>query len=230
MNVSIRIQAIVREIQHENIADIGTDHAYIPIHALACGRAKRAVACDLNARPLAKAAQNIMANGYADRIEIRQGSGLLPLVPGEVDTAVIAGLGGALLIHILCEGATQAQSLSQMILSPQSDLPLVRRFMHEIGFLIHDEILVFDGGKFYFILDCRKGSEGAYTEMEYALGKRLVAKRDAVFLQFAAHERTKLLRVKRRIEQGSGAVLLSAEAQARLAEIERMLRYYEAIG
>jgi len=135
MVVSERIRAIARQISYASLADIGTDHAYIPLYAMAAGKIKRAIACDINPEPLCRAKANIELSGLCG-IETRLGSGLKTLSPGEADTCVIAGMGGFLTVSILSESLNIVNGLKQLILQPQSVIPDVRKFVHSINFMI----------------------------------------------------------------------------------------------
>ena len=97
MDISKRLQAVAGLVTRRSMADIGTDHGYVPLYLYEQRKIDRALACDLNKGPLEKAKENIAAMGAGGAIETRLGSGLLPVHTGEVESAVIAGMGGMLI-------------------------------------------------------------------------------------------------------------------------------------
>ena len=101
MDISRRLELVANLVTHNVIADIGTDHGYVPIYLYKQGKIKKAYACDVRTGPLEKCKQNIALYGAEDVIETRLGSGLIPLHPGEAETAIMAGMGGMLIVHIL---------------------------------------------------------------------------------------------------------------------------------
>ena len=194
--ISRRIEAVVSEISGNVLADIGTDHGYIAIEALLSGRVSRAILCDLNSGPLQRAKSNIAVWGLTESAQTRQGSGLAPLLPNEADCVSIAGMGGMLIIKILREGMDVLQSIDRLVLQPQLDIHTVRKFIHTAGFMIANEHIIFEG-RFYTILSCKRGSDVEYSDDEYAFGRLLIQRKDAVlkqYLQYRIAEYEKILR------------------------------------
>lgn len=185
MNISLRLKTVASQVEKCNtLADIGTDHAFVPIYL--CGRKiiKNAIACDINKEPLERAKANISIHMMKDIIQVRQGNGLLPIKPFEAECAIISGMGGMLILSILCEGAEIVQSLKQMVLQPQHDIPAVRRFLHEIEWKIVNEEMVFDYGKYYTIISAKKGKDLNYSERDYIFGKLLIENRSPVLKDY----------------------------------------------
>jgi len=179
------------------MADIGTDHAYLPIAAVQQGICRYAYACDLNPAPLAIADDNIRNAGLTGKIETRLGNGLTPLASDTVDCIVIAGMGGMRICSILHDEAKQAQAAKLLILQPQHDIVLLRKHLHNAGFKIKNEQLVREtvGGKyhFYVILAAQyTGIAEKWTEQEYFLGKYLMAECSNAFLEYKLHEKEKI--------------------------------------
>lgn len=191
MNISNRIKNIVDAIQYETLADIGTDHGYIPIYACKLLKVKMAIACDINKGPLQNAKLNISVYNMHKQIETRLGSGLTPLQKGEVQTVTIAGMGGDLIIDILKASTDILPSLSQIIVQPQSSVSKVRKYMHSIGFKIINEYFIKEENKYYTVINCIKGREEVYSFAEYAFGKILIEKREPLFINFIKEEKHK---------------------------------------
>ena len=130
-----------------SLADVGTDHGYIPIALVQTGKVSRAIAMDINKGPLERAALHIREQHLEDRITTRLSDGMTALKEGEADTVLIAGMGGALTVHILEGGAHCLASVKELILQPQSEIWLVREWLCEHGYKITDEDIVLDEGK-----------------------------------------------------------------------------------
>lgn len=134
------------------LADIGTDHGYIPVKLVKEGKIPSALAMDIKRGPLKKAEENIRRYGLEDRIQTRLSDGLENLCPGEADSILIAGLGGDLMIKILKEGEKIRQSVKEYVLSPHTRWYEVRKFLRENDFDTTEEIMVKEEGKFYLII------------------------------------------------------------------------------
>ena len=151
MEISKRLRTVAELVSGRTVADIGTDHGYVPLYLYEQGKIEKALACDINRGPLEKAKENI-ASAKAERVvEARLGSGLTPVRIGEVESAVIAGMGGMLICRILADSPQVVQSLRELILSPQHDQETVRRYVAQIGFAITEEKLVKEDEKYYHI-------------------------------------------------------------------------------
>jgi tRNA (adenine22-N1)-methyltransferase len=132
------------------VADVGCDHGYVSIYLVQKNAVAKAIAMDVRKGPLDGAAANISDFGLSDRIETRLSDGFKELKKGEADAAVIAGMGGKLMIRILQEGDPKALGLKEAVLQPQSDLEEFREYIRNKGFFIADEQVLLDEGKYYF--------------------------------------------------------------------------------
>ena len=131
------------------LADVGTDHGYVPIALVQRKRIPRAIAMDINKGPLQRACEHIAEFQLDEYIETRLSDGVKKLKVGEVDSILIAGMGGELVIHILTDGMEVCRSAKELILQPQSELEKVRQFLRERKFKIVDEDMVIEDGKYY---------------------------------------------------------------------------------
>ena len=134
------------------LADIGTDHAYLPIALCEAGRCPSALACDVNPLPLQSARENIARRGLSDRIETRLGDGLAPVGSDEADDIVIAGMGGELIADILAACGWIRDPLKRLILQPMTRHEALIRWLYAIGFVIDLQGAVTDSGKSYTVL------------------------------------------------------------------------------
>ena len=184
MEISLRLKTVADMVHEKRLADIGTDHGYVPIYLVKEGRIESALACDINKGPLEKAESNVQANCLADKIETRLGSGLVPVKKGEVDCAVIAGMGGMLIIDILKASADVVEGLNQLVLQPQLDADEVRKYIHSIGFRIEKEEFLLDAGKYYAVISAVKGEEKYETNADYVFGRTNIENKNAVLKEF----------------------------------------------
>ena len=156
MQLSKRLRAVADLVPGGTVlADVGTDHAYIPIALVEEGKIPRALAMDINQGPLMRAEENIKAHGLEEKIEIRLSDGLEKMKKGEADAVLIAGMGGLLTVRIL-SGKREILDGATLVLQPQSDLPSVRGWLAEEGYAITAEDLVLEDGKYYPMMRAQK--------------------------------------------------------------------------
>jgi len=190
MILSKRLQAIVSLVPRgSRVADVGTDHGYVPVYLVKENIAASAIAMDVRSGPLSRAAEHIARYGVEDRVELRLSDGLRELSPGEADTIIIAGLGGPLMTEILSQGGPVAQAAKNLILSPQSDIPGVRVFLRENGYRIDRELFLRDEGKYYTVMAVSRGQgrPGRYIDDLY--GGYLLDHGNTVLREFLERER-----------------------------------------
>lgn len=151
------------------VADIGTDHGYLGIYLLQSGAARHVIACDLRKDPLENARRNAKLFGVDGEMELRLSDGLEKILPDEVDTVVMAGMGGDLIQKILSQCPWRRREGLQFILQPQSAGNVLRRWLCEDGFEIQREEPVQDGHFLYTVMDIRQGEPAPLTPgTEYA--------------------------------------------------------------
>ena len=159
------------------VADIGTDHGYLGIYLLQSGAARHVIACDLRKDPLENARRNAKLFGVDGEMELRLSDGLEKIRPDEVDTVVMAGMGGDLIQKILSQCPWRRREGLQFILQPQSAGNVLRRWLCEDGFEIRREEPVQDGHFLYTVMDIRQGEPAPLTPgTEYASPALLASK------------------------------------------------------
>ncbi len=141
------------------LADIGTDHAYLPVHLMQTGRIERAIAADIGEGPAASARANVADAGLQDAIGVRVCDGLCGIAPDEVSDIVIAGMGGETIIHILSEAPWVCDTRLRLILQPMTKTVELRRWLYEHGFAMDEEHLVRDGRHLYNVMAVRFSGE-----------------------------------------------------------------------
>ncbi len=148
-----RLAAVaVRVRQGSRVADIGTDHAYLPVALVQRGCCPSAIAADLRTGPAERARQTIREAGLQERIEVRLGDGLAPVQPEEVDDIVIAGMGGETIAAILEAAPWTQNERYQLVLQPMSKPEVLRRFLMTHGFSIVHEQPVEEPPRWYTVL------------------------------------------------------------------------------
>ena len=152
MEISQRLRIVGDFVTQKTVADIGTDHAYVPIYLHKKGNIEKVIACDINEKPLQKAQQNIKLHHAENKIITRLGNGLQPLQPYEVDSIVISGMGGMLMIELMEQSLNIIKTIKELILCPHLDVTAVRKYLHNIGYVITDEKMIQECGNFYTIL------------------------------------------------------------------------------
>lgn len=202
MKLSKRLEAIASFVQQDSIiADIGTDHAYIPIYLVGKGVAEFAFAMDVRTGPLQRAQKNIQLYGLKDRITTRLSDGVERLQQGEADTVIIAGMGGELLIHILENGRHLWDSVKKWVISPQSELYKVRLYLAKSGFCIIDEKMIYDEAKYYTIMQISRGDMNYEKDIYYRYGKKMIVNKDKVFIAYLELEKQKINTILSGLEQ-----------------------------
>ncbi len=145
----------------ECMADIGTDHGYLPVELVRSGKVMRAVACDISLPSLKKAEKNILYSGLSSKIETRLGNGLEKIGRGEAGCIVIAGMGGNLIAQIL-KAAYDKLNDEQIILQPMTSVPDMRRELIDSGFCITDEEMAEEDTRLYNIVCVKRGEMKEY--------------------------------------------------------------------
>jgi len=231
MQLSLRLKTVADSVTGGNrVADVGCDHAYIAIHLAENNIAPRVVAMDVNKGPLSKARENIEVRGLEDRIETRLSDGLARLNPGEADTVVIAGMGGALMVRILTEGESALKEVKELILQPQSEIFLVRRHLHKNGYRIESEKMVKEDDKYYIIIKALKDpvKESYDQELFYLYGKQLLESGSPLVEEYLLREE----RLKEQVEESlrdtdtAGSNKRLEEIRMDLALIHAALNYF----
>ena len=154
--LSNRMQALTDMVTPGTvITDVGCDHGFVSVYLVQKGLSPRVIAMDVRSGPLERAREHIREYGLQDRIETRLSDGLHGLKTGEANGMICAGMGGPLMEKILTEGREQAQGFAELILQPQSEIPHFRTFLMDEGYLLLDENIIYEEGKYYFMMKVR---------------------------------------------------------------------------
>ena len=222
LDLSPRLAAIAALVPPgAKLADVGTDHAYLPVWLLLAGRIGQAVASDVNEGPLQRGRETARAYGVGEKIDFRRCDGLAGISPQEADTVVIAGMGGDLISRILA--AAPWTRGAKLILQPMSSQEVLRQWLGEHGYAIQGETLAREGEKFYSILTATGGVSPPYTPGELWAGRQARGEEAPHRLAYL----TDLLRRRQRALEGMRrSAALSPETLAAeetlIADLQRM--------
>lgn len=230
--LSKRLQAVADLVTVRGcVADIGTDHAYIPIYLTEHKKVKKAFAMDVNEGPLIRAEEHVKEAGLKEQIKMRRSDGLEKLSPGEVEAVIIAGMGGGLVMRILTEGQAVAETLQECILQPQSEIAKVREFLLQNGYQIVQEEMVLDEGKYYpmmRVVPSKESEREKWDETQLRYGKLLLEMRHPILEQYLKREEQLKAEILEKLDHQRGEHI--AKRQAELKEefvcIRKGLKYY----
>ena len=215
--LSKRLKTVADLVTKGNIvADVGTDHGYVPIYLVEEEISPYCYAMDVNEGPLNKAKANIIEHELEDKIETILSDGFDVFGDRKADTIIISGMGGDLIVDIL----SRANDFDELILSPHKRSDLVRKFLCRNGYEIADEKMVEDAGKYYPVIKAQRG-ESDYSETELEFGPILLAKKDKTLKAFLEFEYQKFTRIK------SGLDREDEELDKKIELIESGLAYYK---
>lgn len=154
------------------LADVGTDHAYLPIYLLSEGRIERAVLSDINEGPLLKAKENVLESGYSDRVSFELCDGARELAKYGATDYSVCGMGGELIADIIAAAPQLKNGEIRLILQPMTKPEALRAYLFDNGFSILEESYSFDEGKYYVaILAEYTAAVTEYTPADAHFGK-----------------------------------------------------------
>ena len=170
----------------KKIADIGTDHGYIPVYLLNQGVVNYAILADINKGPLENARKEVTRNKLTDKVDLRLGSGIEVLKEGEVEEVIIAGMGGSLINEILMANEKVAHTTEKFILQPMQNPEDLREYLYKNGYEILDECLVREDHRIYEIIVCRYKNlpPREKDSIYYEVGEKLIEKKDPLLEEF----------------------------------------------
>ena len=228
MQLSERLSSVASMVTAGNcLADVGTDHGYVPIYLYERQMIPRAIAMDVNKGPLERARLHIAEYGYHNAIETRLSDGLQALKAGEAESVVIAGMGGPLIIRILSAYPEVTDSFKELILQPQSEISEVRVWLGEQGYEIIEEHMVFEDGKYYSIFKAVKNEKcRALSALECKFGRLDVLKEIHVLKAFVERELNNKQNIleKLRSENTEKSNGRAEEIKALIEELQEMLK------
>jgi tRNA (adenine22-N1)-methyltransferase len=192
VNISDRLRNVAEAVElHGTLADVGCDHALTDIYLIEHDIVKKCLAMDLRPGPLLKAKSNIEDSHLSASIELRLSDGLEKTDTFETDTVIISGMGGRLIISIFEKYRLRSEkNFRELVISPHSDVSEVRRYLTSEGYVITDDNMVRDAGKYYQIIHLFSSEEAGkrltdnelscaclpYRQEEYLYGRYMLKK------------------------------------------------------
>ena len=220
------------------LADVGTDHGYVPISLVQRNKIPKAIAMDVNSGPLQRAREHIAEFQLGEFIETRLSDGVKELKAGEADAILIAGMGGELVIRILTEGMEVCRNAKEMVLQPQSDLEKVRQFLREKKFKIVDEDMVIEDGKYYPMMKVVPVEEDEFwgnipeeaIRACYMYGPLLLKNGNPSLRKFLVKQHKQLEKILKELEKQSESEKIAKRKQEVLDEISLNESAYTILG
>ena len=202
------------------VADIGSDHAYLPCYLVHKGIASRAVAGEVVKGPYESAVKQVRTEGLTDKITVRMADGLAAVEEGDEITAVtIAGMGGPLIVSILEKHPQALKTVTRLILQPNIHAKAIREWALTNRWAIQDEVILEEDGKVYEVLVLQRG-EMNLTEAEILLGPKLMNAKSPVFVKKWSREIANWQRVQQAIAQAES----TPENQEKHEELSHLIK------
>lgn len=218
IKLSARLAAIARLVPaFGGVADVGTDHGYLPVWLAQNGYSGALFATDINKAPLQHAKQTAVEYGQDGKIDFHLCDGLAALDGGDIHTVIIAGMGGETIAEILCAAPWTKSNNCLLILQPMSKSPYLRKWLVENGYKVLSEQLV-DDGTIYEILTAKSGEDTPYSPAELLVGHKQLISASPLF----ENRLNNLIEKSKRAVSGL-AVSAKTEDTAKLGEANETL-------
>lgn len=223
-----RLKAVADAVlSGQPMADIGSDHAYLPIYLVQAGLIPAAIAIEVRQGPWDKAQRQVRFYGLKEQIEVRLGSGLLPVQPAEVATVVLAGMGTQTIIDILTNAKHNLHSFQRLVIQPMVEVALMRKWLYCNGWHLVEEDLVQEGGRYYVVLVAKHGAKPLPSEIDLELGPCLLIKKHQLLIPYLdklIKKERKILKAlkKARIEEN---IRQRQKLQVKIIELEEVRRW-----
>ncbi len=243
MSLSERLGMLADMVTAGNsVADVGCDHAFLPIYLVQSGKCPGCLAMDVRKGPLLGAKEHIDFYGLGEYIKTRLSDGLASYQIGEAQTLICAGMGGRLMERILRAGGEKTVSFSELILQPQSEIGEFRAFLRKAGLGITEESAVCEDGKYYFAIkaayqrqkesekpeNARQQSDQARQRLYDLYGKYLLEKRHPVLKQYLLHRVNTVEQLEERLKKENTAksLIRLEELAAERGQLDAALEFF----
>ncbi|MDX5735594.1 tRNA (adenine(22)-N(1))-methyltransferase [Clostridioides difficile] len=212
----------------KKIADIGTDHGYIPVYLLKEGKVPFAVLADVNKGPLDNAHKEVIQNNLLDKVDLRLGSGIEILEIGEVEEVIIAGMGGILISELLEAKKEVAHNVEKLILQPMQAQEELRYYLLNNGYEILEEVLVREDFRIYEIIVAKYTGKNTIIEDEiyYEVGIKLLENKDSLFNDFIEKKIKTYSYIVNKLEGKNGEAIdkKRKESEVAIKKLENLIK------
>ncbi|WP_102345569.1 tRNA (adenine(22)-N(1))-methyltransferase [Bacillus sp. Marseille-P3661] len=230
--LSKRLEKVASEIPIKSkLADIGSDHAYLPCYAILKGLITYAIAGEVNEGPYQSAKSQVEKLELNAVIDVRKGNGLEVIHENEVDVITIAGMGGPLISEILEEGKTKLSYVKRLILQPNIGARNIRLWLVENGWELINEHILEEDGKIYEILVAERGAPHApysdQAEAELLFGPFLMKEKNSTFIKKWTDELRKWNQIVAQLDravQSEENINKKRSIESRISMAEEVLR------
>lgn len=229
MKLTDRLLKIASLVSYgKKIADIGTDHGYIPVYLLKEERVPFAVLADVNKGPLDNARKEVIQNNLLDKVDLRLGSGIEVLEIGEIEEVIIAGMGGILISELLDAKKQVAHNVEKFILQPMQAQEELRSYLLNNGYEILDEVLVREDFRIYEIIVAKYTGKNTIIEDEiyFETGIKLLENKDSLFNEFIEKKIKTYRAIVNNLEGKNGEVIdkKREESKTAIKKLENLIK------
>ncbi len=223
LNLTPRLRTVADRVPRgARLADVGTDHAYLPAWLLLAGTIPSAGCTDRRPGPLVRAEETVRTWDVADKVSLRLCDGLAGVSPEEVDCVAIAGMGGETILHILKEAPWAVGK--PCVVQPMSSLSDLRAGLGTLGLHVAGETIAREGETLYVVMTLAAGAEGPLTAAEVQVGRVENHRGDPLWPEYLRRETERLRRALAGLEHSKkpGDEPRRRALQAALAGMEAM--------
>lgn len=221
IQINKRLTKVSEYLNHNKLADIGSDHAYLPIYAIQKGLINKAIAGEVVKGPFLAAQQNTKIYGMTDSIEVKLGNGL-EVIDETIDVITICGMGGPLIAQIIEEGQHKLNKYPDLILQANIHALPIRQVLQKIGYKIYDEQLIKDKKHIYEILVAKKGTM-LLDEKEMRFGPILLKNKSDLFYEKWQRELESLNKISKQLEHHDDQIRYN-EINQQILQIKEVLK------
>lgn len=225
MKLSKRLQKIADLVPAGSIvADIGTDHGYIPAYLVESGKCNKVIGTDISKGSLDKIIQYVKQLNLEEQIDTRLGNGLDVIKPNEVDTLIIAGMGGILMQDILHKNLEITNSITHFILQPMIAAKELREYLIHNSFKIIDEELVKEENLFYEIIYAVKGESKIEEGISFEISPLLIEKNHPLLVEYMEYKINVANSIRVGLQDNK-----SSKSQLRYLELTELIESYKEV-
>lgn len=223
--LSVRLETVAKYVPKDSrLADIGSDHAYLPSYLVKNGVITFGIAGEVAKGPFQSAEKNVRAEGLTEMIEVRKGDGLEVVQPGDVDCITIAGMGGSLIASILENGKEKLAAVKRLVLQPNINAIAIRNWLIENDWELIAEEIIEEDSKIYEILVAEKGEPlkpycDLQVETGLLVGPFLLQRKEEAFKKKWNLEKKNWKRIYEQLESAAPSIETEEKKQELLKKI-----------